>query len=81
MNNFVEEVNVKGVLKSSIFVVEKATAPKTGVEFRQGSIGAIGSSLATSYDAVGRCSEICYTGDTHRQPTYGLYSEVALGKN
>ena len=36
-------------LKSSIFVVQKAAEPKTGVEFRQGSIGTIRSSLATSY--------------------------------
>ena len=48
--DIVEEVDVKRVLKSSIFVVQKATAPKTGVEFRQGSIGAIRISLATSYD-------------------------------
>ena len=33
--------------KSSIFVVQKATAPKNGVEFPQGSIGTIRSSLAT----------------------------------
>ena len=33
-----------------IFVVQKATAPKNGAEFRQGSIGTIRSSLATSYD-------------------------------
>ena len=39
------------VLISSIFVVQKATAPKNGVEFRQGSIGTTRSSLATSYDA------------------------------
>ena len=38
------------VFKWSIFVVQKATAPKNGVEFRQGSIGTIRSSLATSYD-------------------------------
>ena len=38
-----------GYFKSSIFVVQKATAPKNGVEFRQGSIGTIRSSLATSY--------------------------------
>merc|ERR1711942_529746 len=38
------------VFKSSIFVVQKATAPKNCVEFRQGSIGTIRSSLATSYD-------------------------------
>ena len=42
--------NVKEALKSSIFVVQKAAAPKTGVEFRQGSNGTITSSLATSYD-------------------------------
>ena len=38
------------VLKSPIFVVQKATAPKNGVEFCQGSIGTIRISLATSYD-------------------------------
>ena len=36
--------------KPSIFVVQKATALKTGVEFCQGSIGTIRSSLATFYD-------------------------------
>ena len=36
--------------KSSIFVVQKAAAPKSGVEFCQGSIGTISGSLATSYD-------------------------------
>ena len=50
VDDIVEEVDVKGVLKSSIFVVQKATAPKTGEEFHQGSIGAISSSLATSCD-------------------------------
>ena len=49
VDDIVEEVDVKGVLKSSIFVVQKATAPKSGVEFRQGPLGAIRSSLATSY--------------------------------
>ena len=51
VDNIVKEVNVKEALKSSIFVVQKAAAPKTGVEFRQGSIGTIRSSLAPSYDA------------------------------
>ena len=46
--------NVKEALKSSIFVVQKAAAPKTGVEFRQGSNGTIRSSLATSYDVSRR---------------------------
>ena len=54
LNHFVKELNVEEVLKSSILVVQKAAAPKNGVEFRQGSIGAIRSSLATSYD-VWRC--------------------------
>ena len=45
----VEKVDVKGALKSSIFVAQKAAAPKIRVEFRQGSIGTIKSSLATSY--------------------------------
>ena len=42
--------DVKEALKSSIFVVQKAAAPKTGVEFHQGSIGIIRSSLATPWD-------------------------------
>ena len=51
LNHVVKELNVEEVLKSSILVVQKTAAPKNGVEFRQGSIGAIRSSLATSYDA------------------------------
>ena len=43
--------DIKEALKSSIFVVQKAAAPKSGVEFRQGSIGTIRSSVATSYNA------------------------------
>ena len=50
IDDVVEEVNAKEALKSSIFVVQKAAAPKTGVESRQSSIGTIRSSLATSYD-------------------------------
>ena len=42
--------DVKEALRS-IFVVQKAAAPKTGVEFCQDSIGTIRSSLATSCDA------------------------------
>ena len=53
-NDIIEEVDVKDALKSSIFIVQKAAAPKTGVEFRQGSIGTIRSSLATSHDASRR---------------------------
>ena len=47
-----EELDVKGVLKSSIFVVQKATTPKSGVEFCQGSLGAIRSNLGTSHDVA-----------------------------
>ena len=43
---------VKEVLKLSIFVVQRAAAPKNGVEFCQGSNGTIRSSLATSYDVA-----------------------------
>ena len=51
VDHVVKELNIEEALKSPIFVVQKAAAPKTGVEFRQGSIGTIRSSLATSYDA------------------------------
>ena len=50
-DNVVAEVDVKEALKLSIFIVQKAAAPKSGVEFRQDSIGTIRSCLATSYDA------------------------------
>ena len=53
-DDVVVEVDVEEALKSSIFIVQKAAAPKSGVEFRQDSIGSISSSLATSYDAVRR---------------------------
>ena len=48
LNHVVKELNVEEVLKSPFFVVQKAAAPKNGVEFRQGSIGTIRSRLATS---------------------------------
>ena len=50
-DDVVVEVDVKEALKSSIFVVQKDAAPKTVVEFCQGSIGTIRSSLATLCDA------------------------------
>ena len=50
-DDVVVEVDVEEALKSSIFIVQKAAAPKSGVEFRQDSIGTIRNSLATSYDA------------------------------
>ena len=57
VDHVIEEVNVKEALKSSIFVVQMAAAPKTGVEFCQGSNGTIRSSLATSYDVSRRRSK------------------------
>ena len=54
VDHVVKEVNVKEALKSSIFVIQKAAAAKSGVEFRQGSNGTIRSSLATSYDVSRR---------------------------
>ena len=50
-DDVVVEVDVEVALKSSIFIVQKAAAPKSGVEFRQDSIGTIRSCLATSYGA------------------------------
>ena len=44
------EVDVTEALKLSIFVVQRAAAPKKGVDFCQRPIGAIKSSLATSHD-------------------------------
>ena len=39
LDHDIKEVNNKEALKSSIFVVQMAAAPKNGVEFCQGSIG------------------------------------------
>ena len=51
LNHVVKEFNVEEALKLSIFIVQKAAAPKSGLEFRQDSIGTIRNSLATSCDA------------------------------
>ena len=56
-DDVVVEVEVKEALKSPIFVVQKAAAPKFGIEFRQGSNGTIWSSLATLCDVLRRHSE------------------------
>ena len=50
--NKVQNDQISQLLKSPIFVVQKAAAPKNGVEFRQKSIGLIRCSLATSYNDV-----------------------------
>ena len=44
------ECDAEFVLYSQFFVAQKAAAPKNGIEFHQKSIGAVKSSLATSYD-------------------------------
>ena len=49
-SDFLIVVDVTVALKLSIFVVQRAAAPKNGVEFCQRPIGAIRRSLATSYD-------------------------------
>ena len=46
----VKSVQLGRLLKSSIFVVQKAAAPKNVVVFCQNSIGAFRCSLATLYD-------------------------------
>ena len=60
VDNVVKEVNIKDYIKLSIKVFQKAAAPKNGVEFCQGSIGAIRSSLATSYAVWRRCATLLY---------------------
>ena len=94
VHDVVEEVNVKEDLKSSIFDVQKAAAPKNIVEFRQSSIGTIRSSLATSYDVSRRRarspnfdqSEVEKLSQTdrqiHRESTYcqALLYEQSLQK-
>ena len=50
VDEVVKEVEIKEALKSSIFVVQKAAAQIYGVEFCQGSIGGIRSSLAMLHD-------------------------------
>ena len=54
LNHVVKELNIDEVLKSPFFVVQKAAAPKNGVEFRQQFNGAIRTSLTAPYDDVRR---------------------------
>ena len=54
LDHDIKEVNNKEALKSSIFVVQMAAAPKNGVEFCQGSNCTIRSSLATSHNVSRR---------------------------
>ena len=52
VDHVVKELNFVEALQLPIFVVQKATAPKNGVEFSQGSYCTIRSSLATSYNVL-----------------------------
>ena len=54
VDHVVKELDIEEALKSPIFVVQKAAAPKNGVEFCQKSIGVIRCSQATSCDDVRR---------------------------
>ena len=71
VNHIVKELNVKEALKSSIFVAQKAAAPKSGVEFRQGANGTIRSSLTTSYDVARRHSIFFDKRNEHTKPHVG----------
>ena len=57
-DDVVVEVDVNEALKSSTFIVQKAAAPKSGVEFHQDSIGTIRNSLATSCDVSRRRARV-----------------------
>ena len=50
----VERAQLGCLLKSSIFVVQKAATPKNGLEFCQWSIDALRCSLITTTGGVGR---------------------------
>ena len=54
------------LLKLLIFHVQKAAAPKIGVEFRQKSIGALRLSLAMLYDDLRRRETSLNSIDIHR---------------
>ena len=59
VDHVVKELNVEEALKSSIFVAQKAAAPKNGVEFCQRPIiGDIRRSLAKLYNVLRRRSKI-----------------------
>ena len=58
VDHVVKELNFVEALKSSIFVVQKANAPKNGVEFRQGSYGTIKISLAMLYAVLRRRARV-----------------------
>ena len=69
-------------LKSSIFIVQRAAAPKNGIEFRQKSIGAVRCSLATSYDDWRRrATSILFSNETyttdHRPRTHTCWTGFA----
>ena len=85
-DDVVVEVDVKEALKSSIFIVQKAAAPKSGVEFRQSSNGTTSSSLATLYYVSRRRATSIWIwdknlGGTHRQTDRAVYRVAPQLKN
>ena len=73
------------LLKSPIFVKQKAVVSKNWVGFCQKSIGVIRCTLATSYDDVRRCLRFSSSDrQTNRQTnktTYRGGAHLKIGKN
>ena len=65
--------DVKETLKLSIFAVQKAAAPKNGVELRQGSNGTIRSSLAMSPD-VTACNNLTILVLAQLSPSFVVFA-------
>ena len=67
------------LLKSPIFIVQKAAASKNGLEFRQKPIGVIRYCLATSYDDVKRRLKILwwYSDRLWHGPSRWIYVEIS----
>ena len=76
VDHVVKELIIEKALKTTIFVVQKAAAPKNGVEFCQKSIGVIRCSLATSCNDVRCCVTLpklfCHD-HTNRQTNKATY--------
>ena len=65
--------DVKEALKSSIFVVQKADAPKNGIDFCQSSVGTIRSSLAMSPD-VTTCNNLTILVLAQLSPSFVVFA-------
>ena len=69
------------ILKSPIFVIQKAATPKNGVEFCQKSIGVIRYCLDTLYDDVRRHGMLpgglwCLHGDIILKADHYMHSRI-----